>query len=545
MYLYKFIYFRLLFNWYLKMNDLKKDMKSIWMDQSPKSFGNKLDKDIKRDIVIVGGGLAGVLTAYKLSKLGRKVTLVEANTLFSGVTQYTTAHITANQGYVYTDLPYKTAELYFKSQSQAIKEYENIINQNNIECDFVKTNDYLFTIKQGKKLTKLYRRLIKFGAKVKYTQNSELIGIKTKGYTAMANQAMFNPIKFLNGLDLSGVEIFENTRVVEIDTNKKILFTKQNNITADKIIIATNYPIVNIRGLYFIKLYKSQSYAVAVKNPKKINGLYQSDIENGLTFRNYKDSVIIGGYDHRSGRIDSNDKLEKLRKDAKTYFNNDAISHYWSANDCITYDGVPLVGSINKKHHDVYVITGFNKWGITNSMISSTIITDKIEEKENEFSEIFSPSRVNFSLGAFLVNLWVTVISLMFKPLMPVFKSSKKLKNGEGDIISCEGKKAVYKDDEGKLHINSPLCKHLGCALSFNPNTNTWDCPCHGSRYDIDGNIITAPAVFELDNDSNDKEHNKKNKNINNKNKNNKNKNNKNSKNNKKMEREKQGKNNN
>lgn len=269
--------------------------------------------------------------------------------------------------------------------------------------------------------------------------------------------------------------------------------------------IATNYPIVNVRGLYFIKLYKSQSYAIAATTDQKIDGLYQCDVEDGLTFRNYKDYVIIGGLDHRTGRVDSNNKKEQLIKIAKKHFNIDKVTHYWSANDCITYDGMPLAGRFKKKNRDVYVITGFNKWGMANAMACSSIVADLVMEQKNEFAKIFSPLRVNFSLGALLVNLGVSVYNLIFRPITPAFKSYKRLKDGQGDIVHCQGKRAVYKDENGKLHINSALCKHLGCGLRFNPNTKSWDCPCHGSRFDIDGKIITAPTVFDLDNYSSNK----------------------------------------
>lgn len=196
------------------------------MEEKTKKYGKALTQDIERDIVIIGGGIAGVLTACKLAKAGAKVTIVEAENLFKGVTQFTTAHITANQGYVYTDLPFKKAKLYFELQQKAVQDYEKLIKENNIDCEFKKVSDNLFTTKQPRKLKKLFKILKKIGANVQYMPKGELLGIQTKGCITMANQAMFNPLAFLNGLDLSNIEIFENTRVIEVDIKQNIIHTK-------------------------------------------------------------------------------------------------------------------------------------------------------------------------------------------------------------------------------------------------------------------------------------------------------------------------------
>lgn len=290
-------------------------MKSVWIETKQKKFGKPLTSDIHRDIVIVGGGIAGVLTAYFLTEQGKNVTLVEAEQIFSGVTHNTTAHITAQQGYIYSELAKSNslefARLYYQSQMQAIKDFENLIKKLKIDCDFERVNDYLFTIKQPKKLKDLYKTLIKIGADVQYFENKEILGFPVKAAIQMRNQAMFHPIKFLNGLKLD-FEIFENTRILDVDLNNKILYTENYKITADKIIIATNYPIINLSDAYFLKLYKSQSYAVITNQIKNIKGMYQGDLENGLTFRNLQDSIIIGGLDHRTGRVDSEYKFEQL-----------------------------------------------------------------------------------------------------------------------------------------------------------------------------------------------------------------------------------------
>ncbi|NCC70867.1 FAD-dependent oxidoreductase [bacterium] len=494
-----------MFFYYITANNKSMDMKSIW-ETSLKTQEKEYDflkSDIRRDIVVIGSGISGILTAFGLTEQGYKVTLVEAEKLYGGVTSKTTAHICSQQGYIYYDLkknkPEGWAKLYFSSQQQAIDEYEKLIKREKIDCGFERVNDYFFTEKNLQKLKELYGILKDIGAKVKFYDSKSVLGFDTKGVIKAENQAMFNPLEFLAQLKKI-FEIFESTRILKIDMKSKILYTKKYQIKANKIIIATNYPIVKLKGAYFLKLYKSHSYAVASKEiEKSLNGIYNSDVDNGFTFREFNNKIIIGGLDHRTGRVNNNFKKQKLKEIAKECFNAE-ITNYWNANDVITYDGLPIVGRFSKKYKDVYIITGFNKWGMANSMASSLLITNLIAGKQNGFEKIFSPQRFNFRLGAFLSNLYVSIKNLIITPLIPAFKSYKNLKAGEGKIVCYNGaKKAVYKDDKGVYHICSPYCKHLHCQLKFNSNSKTWDCPCHGSRYDIDGNIITSPTVEKLD----------------------------------------------
>lgn len=475
-------------------------MKSFWEAtlDIPEKHYSSLNKDIERDIVVIGGGLAGMLTAFNLTKNGFKVTLVEANKLYSGVTSKTTAHITAQQGTIFSSLNLRDAKLYYESQKQALDFYKELIESENIDCDFRLLADYNYTIKNLKNLQKTYKILKNIGADVRFSEQTSMLGFPVSGVIEAPNQASFHPLKFLAQL-AKNFEIFENTRILKIDMDKKVLYTKNFKIKADKIVIATNYPIVKLKGAYFIKLYKSHSYCVSTEGFNDLDGTYQSDTENGFTFRSCENKLIIGGLDHRTGRVDSITKKQKLDEIAKKYFNL-KTKYFWDANDVVTYDGLPIIGHFSKKHNAVYIITGFNKWGMTNSMASALLVTDLISGKANKFEKLFSPQRFNFSLGAFLINIGVSLKNLLGKPALPPLTSYKTLKVGEGDIVNYKGsKKAVYRDKDNNFHVCSPYCKHLGCQLAFNKNTVTWDCPCHGSRYDIDGNIITAPTVETLD----------------------------------------------
>lgn len=227
--------------------------------------------------------------------------------------------------------------------------------------------------------------------------------------------------------------------------------------------------------------------------------MYQGDLGNSLTYRQYKDSIIIGGLDHRSGRVDEDNKYDRLEEKAVESFPDAKTTYYWSANDCMTFDGVPLVGPYCKGSQDIFIISGFNKWGMTNAMVGACLLRDIINNKKNKYQQLFSPFRKR-PAGPFVNNALSTVKNLVIKPISPPTLTAQEMLPGSGDIVLVGGKKkAVYKDSEGELHICDALCKHLKCQLDFNPNTKTWDCPCHGSRFEIDGKLIVGPATENLD----------------------------------------------
>lgn len=477
-------------------------MNTFWGEAGTTQRFPALDKDIKRDIVVIGGGIAGLLTAFFLSEEGRQVTLLEAATLYSGTTRNTTAHITALQGYIYADLAQKgkeLAKLYYRSQQDAIEKYKHLIKKYNIDCDFVTIDDCIYeTGEPAEGLKKEYDTLKEAGAPVELTEGG-LLHFEIKDGFRLPEQAVFNPLKFLEGLPRE-FEIFEDSRVVRVDIKNKTVFTEKCSVQADIIIIATGFPIVDIPGWHFLRMYKSTSYALAIKTDTPLKYTLQGAPDDGLTFRPaHSNRVIIGGLGHRTGRMEGEDKYERLEEIACKNFAHAEVVRKWSANDCMTFDNVPLAGAYSKTTEGIYLITGFNKWGMANSMICSSLLCGLITGRENEYKDLFSPQRTRGNVKGVLSNTAELTKDLALKPLTPRLKTARKLSPGEGDIISYKGgKKAAYMDEEGRLHLVDPLCAHLRCRLSFNPVERTWDCPCHGSRFDIDGRIIVSPAVYPL-----------------------------------------------
>ena len=271
------------------------------------------------------------------------------------------------------------------------------------------------------------------------------------GAVQIKKQAQFNPLKFLYTL-AQGLPIYENTKVIEIKPNKAI--TNGGEIAYKKLIVATHFPIFNKHGGYFLKLYQHRSYVLALRNAKKIEGMYVDESDTGLSFRSYGDLLLIGGGGHRTGKRGG--CWQELEDFAEKYYKNAEIVSRWATQDCMTLDGVPYIGQYARSTPNVFVATGFNKWGMTNAFVAADLLCDLVQDRSNPYAEIFSPTR-NILRSQLVVN---------------AFESTK-----------------------GLVVPTVPRCPHLGCALKYNRAEHSWDCPCHGSRFTESGKLIDNPAT--------------------------------------------------
>lgn len=430
-------------------------MSSIWSETVSFKSYPKLNKEIKTDVVIVGGGIAGILTARKLKDKGVDCVLIEADRICKGVTQNTTAKLTFQHGLIYGKI-IKTygkekAQMYLEANKKALEEYEHI--SKTVSCDFEKRDSYLYTLSDIEALEDELDALSKIGYKASITRDLPL-PFNVEGALKFSSQAQFNPLKFLKDIS-KGLTIYENTKAMEFSKNTVV--TNGGKIYASKIVIATHFPIINKHGAYFMKMYQERSYAIAIKTDDNINGIYLDEAEKGMSFRNYKDYLIVGGGDHRTGKNGS--CYDGLISYANKYYKNEKIISKWATQDCMTLDGIPYIGRYGRNTEGLYVITGFNKWGMTNALAGANIISDEICNKDNPYKDVFSPFRSIIHPKLF-INTAETLLSLI-KP-------------------------------------TTPRCPHLGCALKYNKNEHTWDCPCHGSRFQEDGKLIENPATDDL-----------------------------------------------
>ena len=476
-------------------------MKSVWSESCKFRKREALNKDIKTDVLVIGAGIAGILTAYMLKQNGREVVVIDAAEIASGNTKNTTAKITSQHDLIYskliTEFGEEKARQYAKANELAIKKYKEIIEDKRIECDFEEKPAYVYSLNEIDVLKEEVEAAKNLGIDAEFVDEANL-PFKIKGALKFNNQAQFNPLKFLKGIS-NELIIYENTRALEIKEN--LVVTSGGNITANNIVVATHYPIMNAPGYYFMKMHQERSYVLALENTSEIDGMYIDLNKEGYSFRTYNNLLLLGGISHRTGENEEGGSYDELRKVAKKLYPKAKEKYYWSAQDCMTIDGIPYIGRYSSETPNIYVATGFNKWGMTSSMVSAMIISDIILEKENDFSEIFSPRRFDLSLSINNIanDLIETAKNFIAQKVSIPSSEIEHIKNGHGGIIEYNGEKVgIYKNKEGKEFFVSTKCTHLGCQLSWNADELTWDCPCHGSRFDYKGRLIGSPATKDL-----------------------------------------------
>ena len=426
-------------------------MESIWQKTSKLPQFPSLKGDVKTDVLIIGGGIAGILTAFYLQKKGVDYLLVEKGRIANRTTANTTAKITAQHGLCYNKIlkNYGTniTQLYLKANLSALEEYEALCKE--IDCDFVKKDNYVYSIDDKNIIEKELDALHQIGYKGIYAKSLAL-PFEIAGAVKFKNQAQFHPLKFISEI-AKDLNIFENTWVFKTDESSAV--TNNGKISFKKAVVSTHFPFINNHGLYSLKLYQHRSYAIALENAADIKGMYVDENEKGLSFRNYGDLLIIGGGAHRTGKKGGN--WEEIRAFAKNNYKSSKEVAFWATQDCMSLDNIPYIGQYSKNAPNLYVASGFNKWGITGSMVSAKILTDMLTENENPYEKIFDPSR-SILKPQLLVNGFESVINL----LTPTPKR----------------------------------CPHLGCALKWNKAEHSWDCPCHGSRFSESGKVLDNPA---------------------------------------------------
>lgn len=471
-------------------------MESIWSIGTEYEKGDMLKNDVSADAVVIGAGMAGVLTAYFLSERGLNTVVLEASRVGSGQTKHTTAKITSQHKLIYSKLIRESglysAYRYASINQRAIDEYERIIRENDIDCEFKRTSAFLYSETDTQQLEDEARCALRAGIDAKITKDTEL-PFSIAAALEFKNQAQFHPLKFLYSL-ADRVRIYENTRVQRVEKNTVI--TNGAKVSAKYIVFATHYPFVNFPGLYFVRMHQERSYVIAIDADKAVENMYLGIDKGGLSFRGYRGKILLGGGSHRTGE-NSGGKYDMLRSKAAQYYPGYSEVCRFSAQDCITLDGIPYIGRFSGGDKDKYIATGFGKWGMTSSMVSAMLISDMITGRKNLCSGVFSPQRHNISipLAPFFSEVGHSVKGLSKQIFSIPLKTTDSIKPGQAAVVMYNGKKAgVYKNESGKCFAVDARCPHLGCRLEWNPDEKSWDCPCHGSRFDYLGRLIDNPA---------------------------------------------------
>lgn len=430
-------------------------MQSVWEESAQKPKFPRLAHDLKTDVLIIGGGIAGILCAYMLQQAGVEYTLVEAREICSGITKNTTAKITFQHGLIYSRLVREfgaeTARLYLKANEQAFDRLCSFCMQ--VACDFEYKDNYVYSVDNAEKIADELAALKTIGYQAETVKRLPL-PFAVAGAVCFKKQAQFSPLKLLYAV-AKELHIFENTPVKELVG--KTAVTENGRITANKIIVATHFPFLNKHGFYFLKMYQHRSYVIALENAQNINGMYVDCEPGGLSFRNYNGLLLLGGSGHRTGKKGSG--WQALRSFAGLNYRRALEKYNWAAQDCMTLDGIPYIGAYSSGTDGLFVATGFNKWGMTSAMAAATLLCDLVRGQKNPYTALFSPSRT------------------ILRPQLAVnaFEAAVNL-----------------------LTPTAPRCPHMGCALKWNRYEHSWDCPCHGSRFTREGKLIDNPATGDL-----------------------------------------------
>ncbi|MDF2613049.1 MAG: FAD-dependent oxidoreductase [Clostridia bacterium] len=494
--------------------------RSFWLAETTYPEYPVLSENLNVDVAIVGGGIAGITSAYWLSKEGLRTAVIEADHILRGTTGHTTAKITSQHGLIYhktkNGLGEELARQYAIANESAIRMIQKIVTENHIDCDYMPQSAYVYTL-QDKYVDKIYdeaKTAASLGIKATYAEETPL-PFKVKAAVRFDNQAQFHPLKFLLALTKEmtnkGTLIFEQTRVVDIEENGSYILTtdKGNKITAKKVIIASHYPFYNKPAIYFARIYQKRSYVVAVKTKEKYTGgMYISAEDPTRSLRNQpfgtSELILVGGENHKSGQgKDEAAHYEALADFADEIFTVEDIPYRWSTQDCITLDNIPYVGHFTSKTPNMYITTGFQKWGMTNSMASAMLLRDLIIHGKSPWQDVYTPSRKISPLSAknFVVQNLNVAFEITKGKLSPLSKDIE-LNPGEARIIELEGERTgAYRDEEGTLYLVNTTCPHMGCELFWNEAEKSWDCPCHGSRFSYKGDIIEGPSVYSLSED--------------------------------------------
>ena len=476
-------------------------MESVWSEGCKFDKKDQLKENIETEVLVIGAGMAGLLTAYLLKQKGEEVVVIDSEQIASGNTKNTTAKITSQHDLIYNKLIKEFGEdkarQYAKANELAIKKYKEIIEDRKIECDFKIMPAYVYDLKEVEAIKNEVEAAKKLGIDAEFVERTKL-PFEIKGAVKFNNQAQFNPLKFLKNIS-EDLVIYENTTAISIEGN--LIKTNRGDIKANKIVVATHYPIINSPGYYFMKMHQERSYVIALENCDDIDGMYIDYDKNGYSFRNYEGLLLLGGISHRTGENETGGSYDKLRIVAKKLYPKSKEKYHWSAQDCMTIDGIPYIGRYSDKTPNMYVATGFNKWGMTSSMVSAMIISDLITEKENDFSEIFSPKRFDLSLSVNNIanDIIKTAKNFIVQKIEIPESKIEHIKKGHAGIVEYNGEQVgVYKDCSGKVFIVSTKCSHLGCQLHWNADELTWDCPCHGSRFTYEGRRLESPAIKNI-----------------------------------------------
>jgi glycine/D-amino acid oxidase-like deaminating enzyme/nitrite reductase/ring-hydroxylating ferredoxin subunit len=503
------------------MNVGDEKTRSLWMDTDVAPDAGTLTRDERADTVVIGSGIAGLSTAYELSQAGHNVVVLDRGSIGKGMTSRTTAHLASPSDDGFESLiktrGEKLARMFYESHSAAIDRIEAVQEKEKIDCTFRRLDGFLFPAlgkKPSEELNSEYEAAKKVGVAVEWHTGIPFKGLSDLRCLRYPNQGTFHPLRYLRGLAVAiekkGGRLFANTRVDEVNEDRDGVTVRTENgriVRARWAVVATNSPI-NERVVIHSKQAPYRTYALALTIAKDTvkDGLYWDTLDPYHYVRlqpgrgNF-DYVIVGGADHKSGEADDGEvRFEALEAWMRNLLPQlGSVTHRWSGQILDPVDYSAFIGR-NPGNENIYIATGDSGQGMTHGVVASLLLKDLILQGESNWTELYDPSRKTASTLHNFISENVTPLKNFAEYIAPgEISSVDELKPGDGAIVRQGLQKiAAYRDPNGKLHLRSAKCTHLGCHIHWNSLETCWDCPCHGSQFAPDGTALNGPAVAPL-----------------------------------------------
>ena len=494
------------------------DRGSVWLatGTQPAEFP-RLEGEVEADVAVLGGGIVGITTALMLQERGVSVALVEAERLASGVTGHTTAKVSSQHSMIYADLSSKhgpeAARTYGQANQVALEWMASRVQSGDIDCDFRRRSSYAYVAagSSNDQAEEEAEAAVQAGLPATLVDQAPL-PYPTGAAVRFDDQAEFHPGSYLAALvdqfTALGGRVYEHTRVAEVDSDERCLAkAPSGRVHADRVVVATHFPFPD-RSLAFVRAHPQRSYAIlcrvadAPPEGMFIGGSPTRSIRSVPV--DGEEMLLVGGEGHTPGTGgDTRERYAALEQFARQHWDVRSVDYRWSAQDNTSVDMLPYVGAMTPRDDSVLMATGFAKWGMTGGTAAARILADHCTGEDNEWADLFSPSRLNLRASApSLVeeNMQAGYRMVRDRVVNRGTRPIEELEPGEGDIVSHQGEKvAGFRDDEGNLTAVSTRCTHLGCQVNWNAAERSWDCPCHGSRFGTDGRVLQGPAVHRLE----------------------------------------------
>jgi glycine/D-amino acid oxidase-like deaminating enzyme/nitrite reductase/ring-hydroxylating ferredoxin subunit len=486
---------------------------SLWVDTAPpRAERPPLREDVEADVVVIGGGIVGITTALLLQEAGVDVVLLEANRLACGVSGFTTAKVSSQHGLIYDRLRSRfglqAAGAYGAANESALAWMAERVERDGIDCDWRRRPSYAYVTGDRGKAEREAEAAVEAGLPATFTEDTGL-PYAVAGAVRFDHQAEFHPRKYLLALAEGLDRVYERTHAVDVDVDERCAVKSPGGrVTADRIVVATHYPFLD-RSLAFARVHPQRSYALVCRIAgEPPPGMYISGDSPTRSVRAVpvegEELLLVGGEGHRTGEGgDTEEKYAALERFAREHWAVESLGYRWSSQDNTTIDTLPYVGPVAPGADRVLMATGFAKWGMTGGTAAAHILAGRLQGQTSAWAKLFDPNRLNLRAAAprFVeenakAGLHMLGDRLRHRGTRPI----EELAPGEGDIVRHRGEKvAGHRREDGTLVAVSPVCTHLGCQVNWNTAERSWDCPCHGSRFSSDGDVLQGPAVHRLE----------------------------------------------